>query len=109
MKPPGVTSAAQATICLSRPVKTGPQSAPCCDFNLRVAHPAAFQIRNNFGKVSSKMLTPPLPPLEAAPERRPASNRRSLHDHEAGVLKMANKPFRDDRRHELFAFLLAKG
>src|SRR5208283_806212 len=39
--------------------------------------------------------------LETWSERRPASDRRPLHDGEAGSLQMLDQALGDDRRHEL--------
>ena len=53
--------------------------------------------------------------LETSSERRPASDRRPLHDDEARSLQVLHKALGDDRRHELvsvvdaLAALKAKG
>ena len=44
---------------------------------------------------------------ESAPERRTASDRRLLHDHEAGSLKTLDQPLGDDLRHDLVSVVNA--
>jgi hypothetical protein len=50
---------------------------------------------------SDKSRCPHGSPLEAAPERRAAPDRRTLHDDEAGALQMFDQALRHDLGHDL--------
>ena len=72
------------------------------DYYSRTAH---FGCRGRaYHNASDRDLVRSLNPLlvspEASPERRTASDRRTLHDHEAGAPQMLNQPLGDDLGHD---------
>ncbi len=54
-----------------------------------------------------RAIGPRLTPVEATPQCSRADARRFLHDDEARLLQVLDKPLRDDPRHEFAGAVLA--
>src|SRR5271165_6889542 len=96
MKPPGVRRRGSGEGLPEPPDEDGvPNLHRAAILTRGSPTPQWLKLETILGRCPAK---PPLPPLEAAPER--PANRRPLHDHESRPLQVLDESLGDDCRHE---------